>query len=350
MTIRPDFPLSAETTLPGLAFAAMRMVMLHQARDRDLPVIEDGDSRITLQAKYGVYSFARVDGGIQLTVSAERTDWLHTLKDALMEQLGQTVPDSVAAIRWSDGPSAGSLPPNFHFVTVQSVNPIGTAFLRVRIKGSDLSNFQNDAIHFRVVLPPKGLRDVEWPYVAENGATVWPKGDKALHRPVYTTRWVDQETGLMDFDVFIHEGGRITEWVQDLQPGDKVGIVGPGGGGIPDTRNILLYADETAFPAAARILEALPDDARGHATFLAEEGAWCAYPITAPQGVSVTWLSRQEGASLGDLALQARGDLPDHFLWFACEKSDVQRVRAAYKEAGGAASNAYIAAYWTKMG
>jgi NADPH-dependent ferric siderophore reductase len=348
MTVRPEFPLTAETTIPGLAFAAMRMVMLHEAREHDLPVLEDNGSCITLQAHYGIYNFTEGAGGIGVTVSAAQPDWLYMLKDAFLEHLAHSVPELAKTIRWSDAVMAGSLPPNFHFVTVQSVKPVGAAFLRVRVRGSDLTSFQEDAIHFRVVLPPAGHGDVEWPYVAENGATVWPKGDKALHRPVYTTRWIDHEAGLMDFDVFLHEGGRVTEWAQNLQPGERVGITGPGGGGVPDTGSILLYADETAFPAAARILEALPADTKGHATFLAEDGAWCAYPVTAPSGVSVTWVSHADGVSLADLALAAWQDLPEHYLWFACEKTDVQRVRAAFKAAGGDASKAYIAAYWSQ--
>lgn len=348
MTVKPDFPLVAETTVPGLAFAAMKMGMLHEAAEHDLPVTENTDTRVSLETQHGTYSFGAVEGGISITVSAAQPDWLYMLKDALLEHLAHAVPDAIKTIRWSNSQEAGSLPPNFHFVTVQSVKPVGAAFLRVRVKGTDLTSFQDDAIHFRVVLPPEGLDQVEWPHVSENGTTVWPKGDKALHRPVYTTRFIDHDSGLMDFDVFIHDGGRVTEWARQLSPGDRVGLVGPGGGGLPDTQNILLYADETAFPAAARILESLPDTARGHATFLAEDGANCAYAVTAPQGVSVTWIAREEGASLGDLALEVRQEFPNHFLWFACEKADVQRVRAAYKEADGNPANAYIAAYWTK--
>jgi NADPH-dependent ferric siderophore reductase len=348
MTIRPDFSLHAETTLPDLSFPAMRMVMLHEAQEHDLPVIEDTDERVTLETPFGHYSFGAVPGGVTAKVSAAKQDWLFMLKESLVEHLTHFAPDAAAALRWSDAEKAGSLPPNFHFATVQSVRPIGTCFLRVRIKARGLSSFQDDAIHFRIVLPPKGIDDVEWPSVSENGATVWPKGEKALHRPVYTTRWIDHAEGVMDFDVFQHEGGRVSEWASQVEPGTKVAVVGPGGGGIPDTTRILMFADETALPAAARILENLTENSKGHVTVRVEDGPQCAYSLSAPSGISTSWLSPESDQSLADLALAAHDEFPDHFLWFACEKADAQKVRAAFKAKGSDPANAYIAAYWSK--
>lgn len=347
MTVRPDFPLHAETLLPQLQFASMKMVLLHQAQEHDLPVIENSETRLTVETHHGCLSFAQADEGIRVTASATQQDWLFMLKEGLVEQLTHFVPDVAAALRWSDAEQSNGLPPNFHFVTVQSVKPVGAAFLRIRIKASGLSSFQDDAIHFRLVLPPAGLDEVEWPRVSENGSTLWPKGDKALHRPVYTTRWIDHQQGLMDFDVFLHDGGRVTEWANTVKPGAQVAVVGPGGGGIPDTDQILMFADETALPAAARILETLPEHTHGHVTLKVANGAYCAYPLTAPAGVSVTWLDSASGASLADIALKAHADFPTLFLWFACEKTEVQKVRATFKDRGGNPAQAYIAAYWT---
>lgn len=348
MTNRPDFALHAHATLPGLVFSAMRRVMLHEAQEHDLPVIEDTDARISLQTPYGLYSFDAKPDAITATVSAAKPDWLYMLKEGLVENLTHIAPATAAAIRWSDAEQTGAQPPNFHFATVQCVTPVGAAFLRVRLKVQDLSSFQDAAIHFRLVLPPDVPGAIEWPVVSENGSTIWPKGDKALHRPVYTTRWVDHAKGLMDFDVFLHAGGRTNEWARSVSPGTRIGLTGPGGGGIPDTHRILMFGDETAFPAAARILDSLPDDATGHATFLAPVGEHCAYPMPAPTGVSVTWVTPQDGQSLSDLALTALEGGKQHFLWFAGEKTDAQRVRAAYKAKECDPANAYIAAYWGK--
>ncbi|MFY2823531.1 siderophore-interacting protein [Ruegeria sp. MALMAid1280] len=346
MTIRPQFACTAETHLPDLEFNAMKMVMLHRGQESDLPVVENSDTRVTIEAGHGHLSFAAVSDGIRVTVMAEHQDWLFMLKEGFVEQLDQFMPGIAEKIRWSDAQKSGELPPNFHFATVQSVRPVGTAFVRVRVQADGLSSFQEDAIHFRIVLPSENNDLVEWPYVSENGTTVWPKGEKALHRPVYTTRWIDHATGLMDFDVFLHEGGRVTEWVGTVQEGTQVALVGPGGGGVPGTNRIVMFADETALPAVARILEALPADTLGHVTVQAENGADCAYPLTAPSGVSVTWLAPDSGESLADLGIIALETFPNHFLWFACEKAQAQKVRAVYKKLNRDPSRAYIAAYW----
>ncbi|WP_037308715.1 siderophore-interacting protein [Ruegeria halocynthiae] len=348
MTVHPNFALQAETTLRHLNFDAMKMVMLHQAQEYDLPIIENNDTCVCIQMNHGCLRFKNAADGIRTTAFAAQQDWLFMLKEGLVWQLEQFSPDTAAQVRWSDVDKAGGLPPNFHFATVQSVRWIGASFIRVRIKAKGLSSFQDDAIHFRIVLPPADLGDVEWPHVSENGSTVWPTGAKTLHKPVYTTRWIDHAQGVMDFDVFVHEGGRVTDWASSVAPGAQVAFVGPGGGGIPKTDRILMFADETALPATARIMETLPADTNGHVTVLASHEAYCSYAITAPAGVSVSWLDRETGHSLADIAIEMRDRFPEHYVWFACEKADARRFRTAYKAKGGDPANAYIAAYWSR--
>jgi len=72
MTQQQDLALKDDTHLPGLAFPAMRMVVLKQARDNNLRVIEDCDNRITLQLGNGQYSFSSGQDGIDVQVSSDR--------------------------------------------------------------------------------------------------------------------------------------------------------------------------------------------------------------------------------------------------------------------------------------
>jgi len=349
MTLSPAFPLHADSSLPMLPFADVRQAVLTMAQEHELPVLEDSASSVIVEVPaFGRYRFAPAGSGIAIRISAAMPDRLHMLKEGVAGHLDAVRPGASDALRWPDAAAVGALPPNVHFTAVQSVTPIGSAFLRVRVKASGLAGFQDDAIHFRLLLPPAGCAAPEWPRVAENGATVWPAGKKALHRPVYTTRWISHEAGLMEFDIFLHDGGRATEWARQARPGDRLAIAGPGGGGIPETSKILLYADETALPAAARILENLPPDSRGEAVLLSEKGAGCGYPVTAPEGISVTWLRRRDGHSLASRALAARRESPGHFLWFASEKAGVQRLREAIKQDKPAPGQSYIAAYWSQ--
>jgi NADPH-dependent ferric siderophore reductase len=326
----------------------MRMAMLHEAQEHELPLLASSEDEVTCGTPFGNFGIHALSEGLKIKVSAARPDWLFMLKESLVEHLAHFVPDAVENLRWSDAEEVGSLPPNFQFAKVQSVQPIGTSFMRVRIKGANLGSYDDESIHFRIILPPAGQEDVTWPQVEANGATVWPKGDDALHKPVYTVRWIDQAAGLLDLDVFIHEGGRVSDWVGQLSAGDTTAIVGPGGGGIPQTNRINLYGDETAFPAIARILHALPSDSVGRAVLVAQDGADCGYPIEAPAGVTVDWLRHADDQNIADIALADQKAMPDHFFWFAAEKSQVQPVQKALKAAGITSATSYVATYWSK--
>lgn len=348
MTIAPTFGLQSDADLPEISFAAMRMVMLHEAKEHDVPVLLNSDREVSCSTPFGTFGIRARGQGLRLSVAAARQDWLFMLKESMVEHLAQFMPDAVAALRWSDDDSAGSLPPNFQFAKVVSVKRIGTAFKRLRIKAGGLESYDDTSIHFRVVLPPEEQANVIWPHVGANGATVWPKGDRALHRPVYTARAIDHAAGLIDVDIFIHDGGRMTDWVAQVMPGTTTAIVGPGGGGIPQTDRINLYGDETAFPAIGRILDSLPADAVGRVVLVSEAGADCAYPINPPAGMTVDWLHTADQPDLVAMALADLDRTPDHFLWFAAEKSQVQPLRALMKDKGLTSANSYVATYWSK--
>ncbi|WP_264211206.1 siderophore-interacting protein [Leisingera thetidis] len=348
MTPPPVFPLESRALLPGMSPAALRRMLLQQAQEHGLPVVEDSPERVTVEVPgFGHYRMAAHGSAAEAGVAAALPDRLFMLQEGLAEHLKTLQPGAAGALQWSGASAAGSLPPNVHFTTVRSVTPVGRCFLRVRVQGGDLSGFREDAIHFRLLLPPPGCAEPEWPKLGSNGAAQWPKGDKALHRPVYTTRWICHESAQMEFDIFLHDGGRAAEWARQAAAGDQLAIAGPGGGGIPRASRLLICADETALPAAARILQSLPAGSRGKATLMAAGGADCGYPVAAPEGVEVTWIRREDGGSLAARAVAERERHPGRFLWFGGEKAEAQRVRQAVKAARAEPANSYIAAYWS---
>lgn len=360
MTLNPTFTLESQARLAALDFATLQAAIRSQAKARGLTVLEDSATRILVELReVGSYEARPLDspvkGGSEIRVRAALPDRLQLLQGGFAEHLADIDAQTATALRWSGGAAAGSLPPNVHLTRLRSVTPLGRSFLRIAIQAQDLSSFREDAIHFRLLLPPAGCTSPQWPQLAENGATLWPKGDKALHRPVYTTRSICHDSNTMEFDLFVHDGGRATNWARSARAGDQLAIIGPGGGGIPDTRRILIYADETALPAAARILETLPRDSTGTALLLADGGADCGYPVSAPPGISLRWINRATTPDNSPLATAALADLPDHcdhFLWFASEKSETKQVRETLRPAGADpkvdAATSYIAAYWSK--
>ena len=122
----------------------------------------------------------------------------------------------------------------------------------------------------------------------------------AEHQPrlrTYTVRDWDDASCRLTLDIVTHgDVGLAGPWAQTLEPGDEVLIVGPGGEYAPDPTADwhLLVGDESALPAIAVALEALPADAVAHA-FLEVPGPADELPLAGPSGAHVTWVHRHTG-------------------------------------------------------
>ena len=77
----------------------------------------------------------------------------------------------------------------------------------------------------------------------------------------YTVRELDVATGTLAIDFVVHPGtGVASTWALAASPGDVLEVRGPGGAYAPDPEADwhLLVGDESALPAVAAALEALP--------------------------------------------------------------------------------------------
>lgn len=115
----------------------------------------------------------------------------------------------------------------------------------------------------------------------------------------YTIRSFDTTAGTVDIDFVVHgDQGVAGPWAQAAQPGDELELGGVGGGyrPAPDAPWHLLIGDESALPAIAAALEAIPAERQVYA-FL--EIADDAQRIDLAHPDSVTWVPREvEGVSL----------------------------------------------------
>ncbi len=155
------------------------------------------------------------------------------------------------------------------------------------------------------------------------------------------------ERGALDFDVFAHEGGRVTEWCKSLQPGMDAAIMGPGGEWLPDARWVGLFGDETALPAIARILENLTEDTSGVATILISE-ARDEQRLNTRSSVAVRWLVRGDSTSLLDELKTLQIPDSDRFVWFVSERSEVRQARDMLVARGVQKPEMRIASYWSR--
>lgn len=110
----------------------------------------------------------------------------------------------------------------------------------------------------------------------------------------YTVRRVDVERGQVWLDFVTHgDTGVAGPWADRAKVGEPVVLRGIGGGYAPDPDADwhLLAGDESAIPAIASALEAMPTDASGVA-FIEVQGEADVLTLDSPSGIKVTWLFR----------------------------------------------------------
>ncbi|MBN9672296.1 DUF2218 domain-containing protein [Roseibium aggregatum] len=317
-------------------------LFFNEALEHDLPVERDGVS-LRVTSPYGEVHISDENNGVRLTISAPDSTKLYVLQetvDHILSEIG-----AADSLNWSAS-RAGSLPANLCIATVEACTRISPSYYRVRIADPGLERFARDGLHFRLLFGPQDHAG-EWPTIAETGRTLWPGGADAWHRPVYTTRFIDPQAGILEFDVFIHAGGRVTDWCRRVQCGEKIAITGPGGEWHPAAGWLALFADETALPAIARMLEAAPESTKGQAVIVASHRDDI-QTLAAPEGVSVRWILRGGKETLPDALAGMNLPQADRFVWFAGEKSEVVNARKKLSALGLAKHEWRAAAYWMR--
>ncbi|MBY0443244.1 MAG: siderophore-interacting protein, partial [Mycobacteriaceae bacterium] len=128
-------------------------------------------------------------------------------------------------------------------------------------------------------------------------------GLAAPKRPIVrtvTVRRADPLARELTLDVVLHgERGVMGQWAATAEVGRAVYLMGPGGAYRPDPAADwhLLAGDESALPAIAATLEALPAHAVGKA-FIEIAGPQDEIALTAPESMQVHWIYRGGRADL----------------------------------------------------
>ena len=109
----------------------------------------------------------------------------------------------------------------------------------------------------------------------------------------YTIRHLDNAARRLDLDVVMHGHGPGAAWAASVAIGDDVEVFGPRGKLLPSTAAWQLFAgDESAIPAIAEMIRALPPGTAGVA--LIEVGdADDEQPIAATELIDVRWMYRE---------------------------------------------------------
>jgi NADPH-dependent ferric siderophore reductase len=211
-------------------------------------------------------------------------------------------------------------------------------------------------MHVRILVPPKGRVPV-WPGLREDGRVSWPKGVDALTVRIYTIRFVNLETQELWLDFVQHTAKQLptpgADFARDAVPGDRLAIVGPGGGHLPQHDFLLLAGDESALPAIARIAAEVPEGTRIEAIIeVADHREVQSLPSKA--SMNVTWIYRDDIAqsvaeSLSKITVRKLTEMSEKpYVWFAAERSEVKFVKEYLKASQHDKKRKYTAWYWER--
>ncbi|WP_329623310.1 siderophore-interacting protein [Streptomyces sp. NBC_01255] len=240
--------------------------------------------------------------------------------------------------------TADTAPFQFFSLQVDRTRRLGPSLVRVTFTGEDLKRFatggRDQSLSLFLphpgqeapVLPPLDDPDM---YAILGAWRAMPDDERAVMRS-YTVREQRTDPNEMDIDFAIHtDGGPACRWAGRAAPGDRVVVLGPAVAAntgvrfqLPeDADSVLIWADETALPAASAILEWLPAETRAQ-VFLEVPYSGDRMDLVTEADATVTWLVREEGAPSAVDAVRG-AELPGEapYVWIAGESGAVKALR-----------------------
>ena len=253
--------------------------------------------------------------------------------------------------------------PQLFTAAVASTERVSPSFQRVTIAGPELAGFEWLGLDhwFRLFLPPSPAAPLHLPKVS--GRSWYPSyllipGSERPHCSNYTVAdfRLTGDGGELDIDVVLHWhdgelGGTVANWAVTAEVGSPVGFLDQGVMFDPpkDAGECVLACDETGLPGVRGILRDLDAAATGTALLeVATLGDTA--EISAPPGITVTWLPRDGGpAAPGQLALAALEQVvprPDAYAFVVGESGLATGGRRALQKAGLAPSRIVFSGFW----
>ncbi|OEJ51680.1 siderophore-interacting protein [Streptomyces agglomeratus] len=239
-----------------------------------------------------------------------------------------------------------TVPFRFFGLTVVRTRRLSTSLLRVTFGGEDLRGFASGGRDqsLSLFLPHPGQPEPVLPPETEpdwfGAYRALPENVRAVMRS-YTLREQRRaadgaEADEVDIDFALHgDGGPASRWAAQAGPGDRVVVLGPAVEDNTavrfrppqDTEWVLIWADETALPAAAATLEWLPAGTKAK-VWIEVQHADDRLELSTAADADITWLVRDEKAPTPLEAVSA-AELPGGtpYTWIAGEASCVRALR-----------------------
>lgn len=344
-------------TLSGTGRINNAMAMLDEICEHFVEHAEvnrDGASAV-LESEEARVDIAVTDDRMLIAIACESEEAVEATRVMLAEHLFYFAGDETLELTWTNS-ARRDRPTNLHEATVVSAFNVTPRMRRLVIACHDVQPFIGGDMHVRLLVPPVD-REPVWPGIHDNGRIAWPTGEDTLLARVYTIRKVDAERSQLWIDVLQHpEPGVKTpgaDFARDARPGQRLALLGPGGGDLPSAQTLFLAGDETALPAIARIAAEIPTGTHLKAIIEVHDEAE-EQELSSRGSIEVEWLHRSSYAvdAKGVLAktiCDALGDVDAQtFVWVACEKADVRTVRKFLAPKQRDRKLQYLAWYWER--
>jgi NADPH-dependent ferric siderophore reductase len=247
-------------------------------------------------------------------------------------------------------------PPSFRKAEVARAELLTPHLRRITLTGPELAGLPEGlpAASVRLLLPRAGEVVLpEW-----NGNEFrYDDGARPPIRSLTPRRVATEGAGApeLDVDIVLHGDGTLSRWAASAEPGAPAAVAGTGRGYTidPEARRFVLAGDETALPAIAVLLEALPPEVEVRVVIeVARPEARLDLP--AHPGATVTWHDLPPGEVPGAALVPAVLTLDEltagaevGHVWAAGEAAAVQRIRRhLFEQVGFPRSHAVIRGYW----
>ncbi|WP_426363022.1 siderophore-interacting protein [Streptomyces sp. E-08] len=225
--------------------------------------------------------------------------------------------------------------------------------VRVVLGGPGLDGFAADTYtdhYVKLLFAPEGVAYPE-PFDMERIRAEFPRDQWPTTR-TYTVRSWDPVHRELTIDFVVHgDEGLAGPWAARAQAGETVRFLGPGGGYAPDPAADwhLLVGDESALPAIAVALEALPEGARAQALIEVSDAAE-EQKLATSKGIDVTWLHRGDrpaGEALVEAVTALEFPAGDVHAFVHGEAGFVKELRRHLRlDRGVARERLSISGYW----
>ena len=246
-------------------------------------------------------------------------------------------------------------------VRVERTERLTRDLVRVHFSGDGLRALEPKPVtdaYVKLLFPPRGA-DYAAPFDPEQIRAERPREEWPVTR-TYTIRAIDHAAGTMAIDFVVHgDTGLAGPWAAAARAGDVIGFLGPGGAWAPESEaaHHLFVGDESAYPAIAAALDALPQDA-ACTVVLEVADASVHPPVRALPHMNLVWVHRDEtrshGGGLVDVVAAADvpglrdGDAPDGLRVFVHGNAEMikEMRRLLIVEKSVARAHASISGYW----